>query len=484
MAPVRGAGLRPAPGLGLVLAAFLLVTVAGSACSSKDSLSGIAKNADVVVITLDTVRADRVGGYGYDQAKTPGIDAFLAQAVVFEEALASRALTEPSLASMLTGLHTYQHGVVANGYKAHKPMPANLVSAMKRAGYSTHAISANGCKVLEQFEWDTMECFQSKDSRVIDAAMQVLKSESQEPKLVWIHLFAAHGPYMPGRGHAQRKFPDYRGPVKASNRVLDRLSRERSADEEDLSYLEALYDGAVWQADLRLRRVFSLLDGPLKQAVVVLSADHGEELGDHDGYFFHACSSYRAGLRVPLAIRVPGLKPRRIRHLVETRALAATILDLVGVSRVGVGTAAVDSAEEASAGKDTAGENTAEEANEIPGANLLDPESKTEAAFSAFDTYPIWTVQDRGWRLVVNPENVGLRCYPDADPGAISIQETELYRLADDPDEQVNLAADLPEQVATMRADLEAWPGYGRASQRQDLDKKTRKRLEALGYVN
>ena len=433
-----------ATGLGLALIAAL-------ACSSGESFSGIAENADIIVVTLDTVRADRIGGYGYEPAMTSEIDGFLDQAVVFEEAHVTRALTEPSLASMWTGLYTYQHGVVANGYQALDPMPHDLVRALKKAGYTTHAIAANGCKVFRQFDWDSMKCIQNQDSRVIDEARQILDQEASQPRLVWLHLFAGHGPYNSGRGHAKRSFPNYKGQAAGGKAALDQLSRSKEVSEEDLAYLQARYDGSLHQLDTRLGRLFAVLDS---NKVVVLAADHGEELGDHDSYFFHACSTYRAGLRVPLAIRVPGIQPRRVRRMVELRDLATTILDVVGVEA------------------------------EVAGQNILDPKSRTPATYSAFDTYPIWTVQDSGWRLVVNPENVALRCFPGADFGAMAIAEVELYRLADDPNEQTNLADQLPDQVAAMRSKLEAWSGYGRASQKQDLDEQTRKELEALGYVN
>ena len=426
------------------------VAVAG--CTPSDPTHGIAAGQNILVISLDTVRADRLGGYGYETAETPSIDHFLSESVVFEEALAVRALTEPSMTSMLTGLYPYEHELVANGYQLRDPAPPNLVDDLKAAGYEVNIVAANGCKAMRQFDWDHLRCTKTRDDRAVAAALHQLRREVEGPRFLWVHLFAAHSPYG-GRKYARSLYPDYEGPADGGNLVLRELSRSRQATEEDLAFVNARYDGGVQRADRNVAQILRQARKSWPDAVVVLTSDHGEELGDHDKYLFHACSTYRAGLRVPFAIRAPGLEPKRVRRLVETLDLAATLTTLAGIE------------------------------SDVGGTNLLSTDSEAPA-FSGFDTYPIWTVQNRGWRLVANPEEVQPRCYPKAEPGAVTIEQTELYRLADDPGEQHNVAAEFPDQVSTMTELLEGWPGYGRPSQRQDLDEETRKELEALGYVN
>lgn len=178
--------------------------------------AGLAKGANVLVITLDTVRTDRIGGYGYNQAMTPNIDAFLEESVGFEEALTVRALTEPSLASMLTGLYPYQHQVAGNGYQIVDPLPANLVDAFKRAGYEVNAIAANGCTLMRQFDWNDFRCTKTHDPRAVDAAIQVLDRSREQPQFLWLHLFATHSPYG-GLGHAHA-FPRLRRPSRRQQR--------------------------------------------------------------------------------------------------------------------------------------------------------------------------------------------------------------------------------------------------------------------------
>ncbi len=437
------------PRASLVLACAAIVV---TGCTPSDPTRGLAAGANVLIISLDTVRADRLGGYGYEAAQTPTIDQFLAESVVFEEALAVRALTEPSLTSMLTGLYPYEHELVANGYQIRNPIPPNLVDTFKAAGYEANIVAANGCKAMRQFDWDHMRCTKTRDDRAVAAALHQLRRKHDGPRFLWVHLFAAHSPYG-GRKHARSLYPDYEGPADGGNLVLRELSRSRQATEEDLAFVNARYDGGVQRADRNVHQILEQARESWPDAVMVLTSDHGEELGDHDKYLFHACSTYRAGLRVPLAVHAPGLEPRRVRRLVETRDLAATLTALAGID------------------------------SEVVGSNLLSTDTEAPA-FSGFDTYPIWTVQNRGWRLVANPEEAQPRCYPKAEPGAVTIDQTELYRLADDPGEQHNVAAEFPDQVSTMTELLESWPGYGRPSQRQDLDEKTRKELEALGYVN
>lgn len=469
LAPSRGAPQRSRadvrPGASPALRVARLRTAAFAAsialglfgCGKSDPNFGLARGSNILVVSLDAVRADRIGGYGYEAAMTPNVDAFLEQSVVFEEALAVRALTEPSLTSMLTGLYPYEHEVVGNGYQMRDPAPANIIDAFKAAGYEVRAVSANGCKAMRQFDWDFFHCTKTRDALAVKDALRLIEESRDKPQLLWLHLFAAHSPYG-GRQHARELYPDYAGPADGGNLKLRELSRSRQATAQDLAFVNARYDGGVRGADHNFGRVLEQVEKSWPGAVVLLTADHGEELGDHDKYLFHACSTYRAGLRVPLAIRAPGLEPRRVRRTVENLDVASTLLSLAGIeppSEV-----------------------------QIPGTSLLASDAGSEHAYSSFDTYPIWTVQDRGWRLVVNPENTQLRCYPGADRGVVTIRETELYRLADDPNEQVNVADQHPDRVANLRATLEAWPGYGRPSQRQDLDEETRKELEALGYVN
>jgi arylsulfatase A-like enzyme len=292
---------RRSPPAALLSAALLLGAALAAGCRPDTAqgerprrLAGAAEGWNVVLLSIDTLRADRLGAYGYPaRATSPALDRQLASGVLFESAMAPRAATWPSLGSLLTGLYPSGHGVVENGYEFPDELPT-LPKALHQAGWRTGAFLSNMCKANHQ-GWDDFACSGGQDGKTVRRALEWAGGlEAGRPYFLWVHLFGAHGPYYNGGDLAARELdPGYQGPVGPKKWQLDRVMTEKvPLEPRDLRHLDALYDAAVLGSD---RLAGSLLEGLraeglLDRTVVIVVSDHGEELYAHHGYLYHACS--------------------------------------------------------------------------------------------------------------------------------------------------------------------------------------------------
>jgi arylsulfatase A-like enzyme len=455
------------------------IAIAGTAgCGAPEpppalSLAGAAAGYNVVVVSVDTLRADRLGAWGYRTHDTsPAIDRWVGRGVRFENASAPRAITWPSLASMLTGLYPSGHGLVFNGYSLADGQPS-LPLLLRAAGYETAAFLSNMCQANHQ-GWDRFECAGGVDARVNRGALAWLRERSAErPFLLWTHYFGPHPPYYNGGDLARTSLdPGYQGTLAPKKGVLDRvMTAPVPLDDADRRHLDALYDAAVIGTD---RWVGELLDElerevGLERTVVVFLADHGEDLYQHNDYLYHACSVYESSLHVPLAVVAPSLVPgSTVPDLVELVDVLPTLLDLLGLESPAcqhgeslVPLLAAAGAEPAAGG---------------PAGSILTEYGGTE----------IHTYREGSWKLVSNPGGGAPVCMAGVPDGFYPIAERELYDLSSDPEEQHDLAASHPEIVARLEQGLAARRDglcSGRPAQRQELDEDLRRQLEALGYV-
>lgn len=476
---------RSGPAAARRLSAIPLILLALTACSSpaeapaesaRRSLAGAAAGRNVLLLTVDTLRADRLNAYGYAvRATSPNLDALLAGGVTFERASAPRAATWPSLATVLTGLYPSGHGVVENGYELPDGLPS-LPLLLRSAGYRTGAFLSNMCKANHQ-GWDAFACTGGEDGKTIARALEWVGSAEREgddrPWLLWVHLFGAHGPYYNGGGVAAAELdPGYEGPLGPKKWQLDRIMEEEIAlDERDIAHLDALYDAAVIGSDRlagRLLRGLRERGGLGEDAVVVLLADHGEELYDHHGYLYHACSVYETTLHVPLGILVPGLLPGggRVRQRVELGDVLPTLLDLLGVTgpEESHGVSLVPYLDRSAGGGSGGG----------PG----------RPAFGEYGQVPLHTVAAGDWKLVWNPTGHQPYCVAGAPEGHYPLDRVELYDLAADPGETVNLAEENPARVAELSGLIERrFAGLRRRAETQEIPEALREELRALGYV-
>ena len=421
------------PRLWLVVSGFLTFTALGAAYWYWKP-----PRLNVVLVTFDTTRADRLGTYGYRHGQTEPIDQFGRRGVVFERAYAPAPVTLPSHATMLTGLYPPEHGLRANGIgrlERHIPL---LPEILKKQGYDTAAFIA--AVVLDSqfgldrgFETYDDDLSQSKSAGhfgerrrdgedVMASALSWLGQRRERPFFCWIHLYDAHIPY------------DSRPEVFGQQ------------------FAENPYDaGVAWEA-----RQFERLTAFLKgrglddKTLVVVSGDHGEGLGDHLE-LEHGMLVYDTTLRVPLVFAgPPQCRPgTRVPTAVSLADLTPTVLDLLGIA----------------APKHVSGRSllAALEGKPIRSRNCY---AETESPFIYNRWSPLKTVISSRWKF-------------------IETTRPELYDLENDPGEKTNLVESAGDERQTMQKALVAMQNafVSAAAQELKLSDKDRAKLEALGYV-
>lgn len=284
----------------------------------QGSRSGsIAPRPNVLLITIDTLRADRLGCYGYRLIETPNIDALAREGVLYENCIAQIPLTLPSHCTILTGTYPQFHGVRDNIAFLLEPKAVTIAEILKERGYATGGFVGsfilNHTRGVDQgFDvfFDNFEALaahtdqfsalvaETKGSKVIHEAIQWLRTKSSKPFFAWVHLYEPHDPYRPPEPFRSR-------------------------------YLKRPYDGEVAYADALVGDLFTFLkqNNFYEDSLIVLTSDHGESLGEHQeahhGYYI-----YEAALKVPLIVKIPGaeLKGKRVGSQVRTVDIAPTIL--------------------------------------------------------------------------------------------------------------------------------------------------------------
>jgi arylsulfatase A-like enzyme len=287
-----------------------------------------APRRNVVLVSLDTLRADRLGVYGGPRPTSPTLDALAAESTLFETVVAPAPWTLPSHASMMTGLYACAHGVIGPGIGGRLPNAVSpLAERLRVAGYATAAFTEDGFVDSSAFArgfgyyWENREG-DDRIPRTVAQAQAWLQEEAAEPFFLFFHTYQTHDPYYAPPPYATM-FESAGGghPVPVAH---------TSADEQAL----AKYDAAVRYTDAA---IVPLLDAirrsPLgERTLLVVTSDHGEAFHEH-GYTGHGRTLHEEVLRVPLLVWSPGLvaRGRRVAGLVGLIDTAPTILDLLGL---------------------------------------------------------------------------------------------------------------------------------------------------------
>lgn len=439
---VRGGGVvGVAPAL-VALAAML-------ACGSPSRSS-------LVLVTLDTLRADRLGSYGYVRDTSPALDRFAAGALLFENAIAPMATTLPSHVSIMTGVHPVGHGVLSNHAYLQRPLETGeglrtMAQMLQEAGYGTGGFvsasplsRATGIDVgFDRFHapdpWQPgREGTEWRAWRTVDAALEWL-DEVEPPFFAWVHLFDPHRPYAAP--------PPFLGSFESDESL--RAEMERIGIPESRTY-QALrvsnrYDEEVRYMDQELGRLLRYLEQRgLPELVVVVAADHGEGLWQHD-VLEHGVL-YQEQIRVPLLLRLPGGPEGRsdaLASLVDVLPTLAAHTDLPL------------------------------DGEQSDGRDLLD--GGRDAALSQRALRKHW------------PELNFTLTEPDWKYWYFEKQRDRLYHLAADPHELRDVIAGHPERAARMRAELLARVERYRSREplrvSDEIPPALREQLRALGYV-
>jgi arylsulfatase len=304
----------------------------------------------VLLITIDTLRADHLGAYGYSRGTSPHMDALARRATLFEQAFTYWPKTRGSFVAMMTGRRAS-----LTGYSKTHPLllDANptLASVLKEAGYDTVAAvdNANVAASLgyakgfreyrETWEDVALPTEMDRTRAITETGLRVLKAASPDrPFFLWLHYVNPHTPYTPPAPFdtAFRDAKAAGGPrLPVVKSVHGGIPHQWAVPGKDrLGYYVAQYDGEIAAVDVEVGRVLEALGSSavMDKTVVVLTSDHGESLGEHDYYFDHGENVFDPSLRIPLVVALPGAKPYRSDALASTLDLVPTVLDAVKVS--------------------------------------------------------------------------------------------------------------------------------------------------------
>ncbi|MGK7294984.1 MAG: sulfatase [Candidatus Wenzhouxiangella sp. M2_3B_020] len=326
------------------IAALVVIGMLVAGCGSEPTGRD---RPNVIVVSIDTLRADRVAGYGYPEMLTPNVERLVRGGVVFEHAIAPTGTTWPSHASMLTGLYPRYHGVRSNTHKLEIGMKS-IAELLRSGGYETGSfVSFKGmhflCGLDRGFDAasdrDRREPGEGaiRDGReTTDLALSWLDSAAGEaPMFLWLHLFEPHGPYdLTEYSRRWMAETGYDGILAENGATMDLLlkhTKEIIEREEDREALNKLYDGEVMLADRYFGEILARLEalGELENSVVVFTSDHGQGLGEQ-GRMGHGPVLWEEVLQVPLVVR-DFRAPATARTVAETVGLvdiAPTVAEL------------------------------------------------------------------------------------------------------------------------------------------------------------
>jgi arylsulfatase A-like enzyme len=298
---------------------------------------GAPRQPDLVLISLDTLRADHLGVYGYARDTSPHLDAWAAGGAVFERAFAPSGWTLPSHATMVTGLPPRAHGALHAASRIGGDV-VTLAEALREAGYVTRGV-VSAPFVGERFGFaqgfDRYEEFRPTEvAEHHAAALQVLGLTSERPVFFFLHYMVTHSPYSPP--DAFDLFTEGAAFPELSRKLNDR-KKELQAGTRDVSdaearYLAARYDGEIRFLDSMLGELFRAIEErDASRTVVLLTSDHGEEFLDH-GSLVHNDSLFDELIRVPFILRGPQVPAgTRVMTLCGLIDVMPTLLDLAGV---------------------------------------------------------------------------------------------------------------------------------------------------------
>jgi arylsulfatase A-like enzyme len=455
------------------------------------------RHPNVLLVTLDTTRADRFGAHPID---TSAFDRIASEGVRFDLAMAQIPVTGPSHATILLGQPPWEHGVLLNG----RPVPPDrptLAQVLHGEGYATGAFVsayvldgdlgfARGFEVYDDDfgavkglsrtlpgrgiemarRSDASHLLQRRGDLTVDAAIDWLDTTGEAPFFAWVHLFDAHGPYEPPHPYDTRYYAggDPKDPQNRSMEAVKDLPaylQPSLRGVTDREWVVAQYDGEVAYADDQLERLLTWLDdrGVAEDTLVIVTADHGEGLGEEGEWFNHGDWLYAHDLHVPLAMRFPGhIEPgQAFAWPVELADLAPTVLSWAGFGE-----------EPSHSGADL---RDAVEAKRRPHvqarALVFDREANRKSRESDPDFPPTWRMAS-----VRGPEDhLVAREHPEF-PTRYWIRGAEQGAIESEPDAEKKRLRELLEQTARNLFEKGA-------AKQQEVSDAERKMLEELGYI-
>lgn len=446
-----------------VLVTIICLVVAFNGARYLYFLSLESDRPNLILISIDTLRADHLGCYGYNRNTSPNIDRFAEDNVLFKNTIAQSSWTLPSHMSMLTGLYPSRHGVLSSRKKLGDEH-LTLGEILQNAGYQTVAMT-DGAYMSHKFGYQGFDLFDDKPiqswgsiERTYTKAVNWLRKNHSSTFFLFLHTYQVHAPYNPSPQYDVYSDKNYRGILEATANKLatDYHGIQDKMKLEDYTYLVDKYDGDIYYTDHFFGKLFKELRdlGLYDRSIIVLTSDHGENFLDHKAYHIGHLELYDEIIKVPLIIKAPAfLKKHIVEAQVESIDIMPTVLELLGISTP----------------KGLDGESLAE---------LTKKGSYNSTfAFSEKD-YDNKIIRSEDWKLLLRASN-------DSESS-----EIELYNLKVDPDENSNLFAQEVEIGKSLFAELQAWMGIQKRrskfvpTDKIELDENLKEQLKALGYMN
>lgn len=436
------------------------------------SVRSSAERPLLVLISIDCLRADHVGAYGYDRPTTPNIDRLSEQAVVFEEAVSTSSWTLPAHMSMLTGLAPSQHGVETLERKL-DPKMVFLPELLHDQGYETLGI-VTWWFVSQAYGFDKgFDLFRasilSSADDVVDDAIALVRSGGGNRQFLFLHLLEPHWPYEP----PEELLEKFGGRPSDTSRLLEMVAEGGApAQPSDIEEVQSLYDAEIADADRALGRFFDELKslGLYDSALIVVTADHGEAFYEHDSW--QHGTLYEEVLRVPLIVKFPDGEPARVTSPVSLTNIFSTFVQQAGAKRP---------------------EASPPSLWEVAFGPSLSPPSRlvSEYRVTSDDRHGAWPPP--GTSRMVSFRRDGLKYIATLtdEQGAAETHalEEELYDLRRDPGEREDLLLERLQQAQSFRARLRthlsemARLETARNTPAIALDEGTKRLLESLGYT-
>ncbi|MCO5205663.1 MAG: sulfatase-like hydrolase/transferase [Anaerolineae bacterium] len=463
------------------------------------------RQPNILMLTLESTPASHVSCYGYARQTTPHIDRFAAEGALYEQAIAPACWTLPAHASLFTGLYPSQHGTHFGNPFLSKDV-VTIAELLQRRGYATAAFTTNDWvnerfgfdRGFETFRWSkrTMEWLKSlfsaetKAEKVIRYARdpfypvghrnnKLIKAwikqsrQTGRPFFAYTLYFEPHYPYRPHYPYAREFLKDTQRPWWRVNMDPDRyMAGAATMTADDFEVINGLYDSRLAGTDAIIGRLLDDLrqDGILDDTIVIIVADHGENLGEHQ-LMSHQYCVYDTLAHIPLIIRYPRLFPAgmRITETVQSLELFTTIIDIIGIDREEIPNQVL--------GRSLVPENIADKplpfaVTEYLVSNLARMKRLyPDKDLSRYDRQ-LRAIRQDGWKAIF------------ASSGT-----AELYHVTEDAGEIHDLADVHPEHLARLQTLLQDWLLAVGAPQtiaangsKEELDADLVKRLQDLGY--
>jgi arylsulfatase A-like enzyme len=499
-----------------VFALLLLAALTGlTGCTGSDpeaapptETAKLPPQSNILLITVDTLRADHLSSYGYARKTSPVIDRLATEGVRFDQAQVQWPKTTPSFASIFTSTYPKDNQIVRTAGQPVSCKFAMLAEMLKRQGYATGAVVANAAvgsdfyfdQGFDEFieTWKLQESGQGVDPNraeaVTNLAIQQLDrlKATGKPYFLWIHYLDPHAPYEPPGSHRDRfqndeHFdPSFRIPLSDKpKQQMFGIGSERVLDGRDeLAFYVARYDAEIAYTDEQIGRLLGEVKkrGMDQKTLTAFTSDHGESLGEHGYYFDHGRFSFQTCLRVPLILHYPGaIEPRVDQQPVELLHLSPTLLEAAGVKLDGGAWMQGRSLTPRLRGQEESPRQQAEVGAPAPGLSF------SEAG---------WETNNK-WQKVVRDDRFKL-IYAQTRPeqrwiGGEGVRFT-LFDLVNDPGETKNVADQNPQDAERLKKELWKWdraPRFGvevdteggTCGEQRAVSKETEDLLRSLGYL-